>query len=101
MWAPGPARVLAHAMAIALAALIFPRALAAPIESVPPQRAPILSPDRPLELEAMRQPDPVRLAAIDPKAPDSGESHSARAEPFGSMALQAPEGELWRQWRRV
>jgi predicted transglutaminase-like cysteine proteinase len=101
MWAPGPARALAQAMTIAFAALIFPEALAEPIASAPPQGALILSPDRRLELEAMRHPHPVRLAAIDPKTPTSGESHSAGTEPFGLMALQAPEGELWRKWRGV
>ena len=101
MWAPGPARALAQAMTIAFAALIFPEALAEPIASAPVQGAPILSPDRRLELEAMRHPHPVRLAAIDPKTPTSGESHSAGTEPFGWMALQAPEGALWRKWRGV
>jgi predicted transglutaminase-like cysteine proteinase len=101
MWAPGPARALAQAMTIAFAALIVPEALAEPIASAPPERASLLSPDRRLELEAMRPPHPVRLAAIDPQTRNSGESHSPGTEPFGLMALQAPEGELWRKWRDV
>src|SRR5712692_6174164 len=91
MWAPGPARALAQAMTIAFAALILPEALAEPI----------LSPDRRVELEVMRHPHPVRLAAIDPQTRNSGESHSPGTEPFGLMALQAPEGGLWRKWRGV
>jgi len=43
----------------------------------------------------------VHLAAIDPKTPNSGEPGSASAEPFGLIALHAPEGELWRKWRGV
>jgi len=78
-------RALAQAMAIAFAALSFSEALAEPIES----------------LEAGRHSDPVHLAAIDPKTPNSGEPGSASAEPFGLIALHAPEGELWRKWRGV
>ena len=85
MCTPGPVRALAQAMAIAFAALSFSEALAEPIES----------------LEAGRHSDPVRLAAIDPKTPNSGEPGSASAEPFGLIALHAPEGELWRKWRGV
>ena len=85
MCTPGPVRALAQAMAIAFAALSFSEALAEPIES----------------LEAGRHSDPVRLAAIDPKTPNSGEPGSASAEPFGLIALGAREGELWRKWRGV
>src|SRR6266700_7656142 len=52
-------------------------------------------------LEAGRHSDPVRLAAIDPKTPNSGEPGSASAEPLGLIALGAREGELWRKWRGV
>ena len=85
MCTPGPVRALAQAMAIAFAALSFSEALAEPTES----------------LETGRHPDPVRLAAIDPKTPNSGEPGSASAEPFGLIALRAREGELWRKWRGV
>src|SRR5437879_12241496 len=85
MCTPGPVRALGQAMAIAFAVLSFSEALAEPIES----------------LEAGRHSDPVRLAAIDPKTPNSGEPGSASAEPFGLIALHAPEVELWRKWRGV
>ncbi len=101
MWAPGPARALVQAMTIAFAALILPEALAEPIATAVPERAPVLSPDRRLELEAMRRPQAARLAALDPQTPNSGEFRSPRTEPFGLIALRAAEGELWRKWRGV
>jgi predicted transglutaminase-like cysteine proteinase len=99
MWAPGPARALARATTIALAALFCPEAFAEPIDA-PPYGTPMLSLDRRLELEAM-QPGAIKLAAIDPTAAYSDLTHPARAEPFGLIALQAPDGELWRKWRQV
>jgi len=102
MWAADPARAFAQATAIAflgLAALIVP-ALAESIESAPAQSGLGLSLDRRLELEAIQQPYPIRLAALVPN-PGFGSSHSAGAEPFGLIAFQASEGGLWRKWRRV
>src|SRR5260370_36859562 len=97
MWAPGPARALAQAMTIAFAALILPEALAEPIASAPPERAPILTPDRRVELEAMRRPHPVRLAAIAPQTRNSGESHPPGTEPFCLLALHPPQDAYWPQ----
>jgi len=100
MWAAGPARVLAWAITMAFAALSFPHALAEPIEPTA-LAAPGLSPDRRLELEARRYADSVRLAALDPGPAKSPASASLSAEPYGRIALPAPEGELWRKWRQV
>jgi predicted transglutaminase-like cysteine proteinase len=101
MWAPSSARALARAITSAFAALIFAEALAEPLEPGTAEGAPVLGLDRRLELEAMRDPPPVRLAAIPPRAADADTFRAAGAEPFGSIALRIAEGELWRKWRRV
>jgi predicted transglutaminase-like cysteine proteinase len=101
MGVSGPARALAQAMMLAFVPLIFSEAVTEPIELATALPTPILSPEPRVGSEAMRNPGPVRLAAIDPRAANSSPSHSAGDEPFGLIALRAPEGELWRKWRRV
>jgi predicted transglutaminase-like cysteine proteinase len=100
MWVSDPARALAHTIVLAFTPLIFSQAFAAPIESAPALRTPSLSPAR-VGPEAAGDPGPVRLAAIDPRTTDSSPSHSAGDGPFGLIRLRAPEGQLWRKWRRV
>src|SRR2546423_3357902 len=101
MGAPGPARALAQVMTIAFAALIYSPAFAAYTHSARPRHETVPSLDRRADLEAPHNPEAVRLAAIDPSVADFGRSQSESAEPFGRIALQAPEGGLWRKWRGV
>src|SRR5690242_5949997 len=98
MWAAGAAR--ARATTMAFAALSVAHALAQPIEPAP-ATAPSLSPDRRLELTARRDPDALWLAALDSGPAKSAEHPSLTVEPYGRIALPAPEGELWRKWRQV
>src|SRR5436305_6683041 len=100
MWPAGAARALARAMTMAFAGLSIAHALAQPIDPAP-ATAPSLSPDRRLELAARRDPDTVWLAALDSGPAKSAELPPLTVEPYGRIALPAPEGALWRKWRRV
>jgi predicted transglutaminase-like cysteine proteinase len=100
MWVSGPARALAHTIVFACAPLIFSQAFAGTLESAPALRTPIVSPAG-VGPEATRNRGPVQLAAIDPRPANSSPSTSAGDGPFGLIRLPAPEGQMWRKWRRV
>jgi predicted transglutaminase-like cysteine proteinase len=96
MWA-----AFAQAVTIAFVALVSSQSLAEPIDWAPRQHAIALSPELGTDPEGKGPSDPVRLAAIDPLRPSSSTLLSRSSEPFGFIALQAPEGGLWRKWRDV
>lgn len=49
----------------------------------------------------MRNLDPMRVAAIEPQVPNYIGAHPLAVEPFGTVAVKAPEGGLLHKWRRV